>query len=154
MGQRDKDNGAGLIDISGAPLSSDIVTSGGVAYKNLKEIEPKALSDFVVCVCEMVDMETVGGIQLTRGDGQPFSVIYKVHSIGPELQMNKPNPVLFKGDRILPISPEVIEMPGSDKMWLILHESQIKAVIVEVKDAKGDGESTEGKSSEEGSQGR
>ena len=136
MAIKDKDNGAGLVDVAGAPLNIGLVTPGGVAFKNLKEIEPKALSDFVVCVCEKVNMETVGGIRMSRGDGQPFSVIYRVHSIGPELQMNKPEPVLFKGDRILPISPEVIEMPGSDKLWVILHESQVKAVLVEVEDAK------------------
>ena len=123
-----------IYGLDGEPIETGLVTPGGVAFKDMKQIEPKALSDFVVCVCEKVDMETVGGIKMSRGDGQPFAVIYKVHSIGPELQMNKPEPVLFKGDRILPISPEAIEMPGSDKMWTILHESQIKAVIIEVED--------------------
>jgi hypothetical protein len=133
-----------ILGLDGEPVPTELVTPGGVAFKNLKTIEPKALSDFVVCVCEMVEMETIGGIMMSRGDGQPFSVIYKVHSIGPELQMNKPTPVLFKGDRVLPISPEVIEMPGSDKMWVVLHESQIKAVIVEVDDAGEDKKEIEG----------
>jgi co-chaperonin GroES (HSP10) len=134
MGQ--KDDGAGLVDVGGAPLSSDLVTPGGVAFKDMKEIEPKALTDFVVCEVEILEMETAGGIKLARGDGQPFQVLYKVHSIGPELQMNKDKVTLKVGQNIMPISPEVVEMAGSSKKWAIFHESQIKAVIVEVDSAE------------------
>ena len=123
-----------IVGMDGLPIATKggIVKPDGVVFKGMKEVEPKALSDFVVCEAVEVEMESAGGILLTRGDGQPFMLLFKVHSIGPELQMNKEKALLKVGDNIMPISPEVIEIQGSDKKWAIFHESQIKAVVVEV----------------------
>ena len=133
-----KYDGSGLYGVDGGELESSVVAPSGIKYKNLKEVEPKALSDFVVCEAIKVEMKTAGGILLSGPKGTPFMLLFKVHSIGPELQMNKEKKLLKVGDNIMPIAPEAVPLQGSSKDWAIFHESQIKAVIVEIDDGDTD----------------
>ena len=122
------DKKSGIVTPGGAPIESGIVTPAGVSFKDIKEMKPVALGEFVICEIVEQKLETGGGIVLSSPDGTSGSFKFIVDSVGPavtKLGGIKP------GDSVMIIAPEMIQFPWSTKMWGFFHEDQIKAVIVD-----------------------